>query len=68
MLEAHESSTGTNHAELYLPMTRGDIARYLGISPEAVTRGFSELVNCGAIAFRDHRHLRIADRAKFDAA
>jgi hypothetical protein len=52
---------------LYLPMTRVDIGSYLGVSPEAVTRGFGDLVSCGAISFRDRRHLTIIDPAKLEA-
>jgi hypothetical protein len=32
-----------------------------------VSRGFADLVGCGAIAFRDRRHLKIADRMKLEA-
>jgi CRP-like cAMP-binding protein len=67
MLETHQNPAGSDDVELYLPMTRADIAAYVGVSPEAVSRGFGDLVSCGAISFRDRRHLRIAERAKFDA-
>ena len=67
MLETDQQPTGALDAAIYLPMTRADIAAYLGISPEAVSRGFTDLVGCGAIAFRDRRHLKIADRMKLEA-
>ena len=39
-----------------MPMTRTDIADYLGISAEAVTRSPARLVRQGIVAFPD-RHL-----------
>jgi predicted transcriptional regulator len=48
-------------------MTRSDIAAYVGISPEAVSRSFRDLVSRGAITFRDRRHLKIIDRAQLEA-
>lgn len=35
--------------EVYLQMTRQDIAAYVGITPEAVTRSLQDLVSRGAI-------------------
>jgi CRP/FNR family transcriptional regulator, anaerobic regulatory protein len=67
MLESHQNPTETSDVELYLPMTRADIGAYAGISPEAVSRSFGELVRSGAIVFQDRRHLRITDRAKLEA-
>jgi CRP-like cAMP-binding protein len=67
ILEAQQNVTDATDAELYLPMTRVDIGSYLGVSPEAVTRGFGDLVSCGAVLFTDRRHLKIADRAKLEA-
>jgi CRP/FNR family transcriptional regulator len=68
MLEAEQQARGENTTELYLPMTRTDIGAYVGISPEAVSRGFAELAGCGVIAFKDRRHLIVVDRAKLTAA
>ena len=67
MLEANQNPAGTASTELYLPMTRSDIGAYVGISPEAVSRGFAELARCGAILLIDRHHLKIADRAELDA-
>jgi CRP/FNR family transcriptional regulator, anaerobic regulatory protein len=67
MLEANKGPAGTASAEIYLPMTRSDIGAYVGISPEAVRRGFAELIRCGAILLIDRHHLQIADRAELDA-
>jgi len=51
---------------LYLPMARIDIATYIGISPEAVSRGLRELAITGAIAFPDRHHVEITDPALLD--
>jgi CRP/FNR family transcriptional regulator, anaerobic regulatory protein len=67
ILETHQNPTEAGDAELYLPMSRADIAAYAGISPEAVSRGFADLVGCGAIAFRGRSHLTITDRAQLQA-
>jgi|SRR5579884_1501424 len=67
MIEADHGGSAAEDAELYLPMSRDDIAAYLGISPEAVSRGFRGLVACGAVSFRDRHHLTIADRARLEA-
>jgi CRP/FNR family transcriptional regulator, anaerobic regulatory protein len=67
MLETHQTATESNSSEVYLPMSRLDIGAYVGISAEAVSRSFRDLVRRGAITFRDHRHLKIADRAQLEA-
>jgi CRP/FNR family transcriptional regulator, anaerobic regulatory protein len=67
MLEKQQNSTGSDRTEIYLPMTRAEIAAYVGTSLEAVSRSFGDLVGCGAIAFRDRRHFTIADRTKLES-
>jgi CRP-like cAMP-binding protein len=49
-------------------MTRRDIAAYVAITPEAVTRSLRDLVSRGAIAFRDRRHIQIINRTRLEAA
>jgi CRP-like cAMP-binding protein len=68
MLETHQAAQEQITGEVYLPMTRSDIGAYVGISPEAVSRSFRELVVHGAITFRDRRHVKIIDRARLEAA
>ena len=68
MLEAHQSTAREPSQEIYMPMKRSDIGAYAGISLEAVGRSFRTLVNRGAIAIRDRRHVYITDRAVFEAA
>jgi CRP-like cAMP-binding protein len=68
MLETHQASRGESAGEVYLQMTRRDIAAYVAITPEAVTRSLRDLVSRGAIAFRDRRHVQIINRARLEAA
>jgi CRP/FNR family transcriptional regulator len=51
-------------AEIELPMNRGDIADYLGLTIETVSRQFTELRGSGVIAaHRGSRSVTIIDRA-----
>jgi len=68
MLETHQAARGESAGEVYLQMTRRDIAAYVAITPETVTRSFRDLVHRGAIAFRDRRHVQIINRARLEAA
>jgi CRP/FNR family transcriptional regulator len=67
MLETQQAAREQIMEEVYLPMTHLDIAAYVGISPEAVSRSFRELALRGAITFRDRRHVKIIDRAQLEA-
>jgi CRP-like cAMP-binding protein len=68
LLEALQDSHGKITEEIYMPMTRTDIAAYVGISPEAVSRSFRKLVERGAIVFRNRQHFKITDRSLLEAA
>ena len=57
--EAGDGGTG----EIYLPMSRSDIADYIGLSLAAVSRSFRTLAARHLIVFRDRRHLLITDHA-----
>lgn len=63
---------GQWHAErsapdsIALPMTRADIADYLGISAEAVSRCTRRLVRHGVVAFPDRHRVRILNRVELD--
>lgn len=49
--------------DIELPMSRGDIADFLGITIETVSRQFTELKSAGVIGFqRGGRHVKILDR------
>ncbi len=49
-----------------LPMSRYDIADYLGLSVETVSRALTDLKQSGAIRFSGKRHVRIVDRSALD--
>jgi CRP/FNR family transcriptional regulator len=56
-----------NHDELTLPMTRNDIADFLGLTVETVSRTFSKLRSAGIIALPTPDHVRISDRPRLMA-
>jgi CRP-like cAMP-binding protein len=68
MLEAHQYTARGSSQEIYVPMKRSEIAAYAGISLEAVGRSFRTLIDRGAIAMRNRRHVQIISRAAFEAA
>jgi CRP/FNR family transcriptional regulator, anaerobic regulatory protein len=53
--------------EVAIPMTRSDIANYLGLSLESVVRASSRLERQGIVEFVDRHHARILDRRRFEA-
>jgi CRP/FNR family nitrogen fixation transcriptional regulator len=60
---AHIESEGT----VALPMSRYDIADYLAIAVETVSRSLTTLRSERVIAFFDTRHFRIVDRGALEA-
>jgi CRP/FNR family transcriptional regulator len=54
-------------AEVDIPMTRSDIAHYLGLSLEAVIRAAHRLERQGIVEFVGRHQARILDRRRFDA-
>ena len=66
MLEHLQTAGEERTTEIYLPMKRSDIAEYLGMSLEAVSRAFRGLTTRGIIKSRDRQHLKIMDRSTFD--
>jgi CRP/FNR family transcriptional regulator len=67
MLEQLEGARGDATGEIYLPMDRTDIAEYTGMSLAALSRAFRTLTTRGILQCRNRRHVRIADRERFDA-
>lgn len=49
-------------AVIWLPMSRADVANYLGLSAEAVSRAASRLVRQGILAFPDRHHATVLDK------
>lgn len=52
---------------LPIPMTKSDIANYLGLSLEAVVRATRRLKSQGIVEFVGRHHGRIIDRRRFEA-
>lgn len=67
MLENYQISRGENAEEIYLPMRRSDIADYVGMSIEAVSRSLSALESDGILALKNRRHIEILDRRGLEA-
>jgi CRP-like cAMP-binding protein len=65
MLEHRASEAGLTPT-IHMPMSRSDIASYLGLSLEAVSRATAALTRCRTIAFVDRHTVRITDRGRFD--
>jgi CRP-like cAMP-binding protein len=61
-----QSPPAREPGEVSIPMTRSDIANYLGLSLEAVVRASRRLERQGVARFGRHS-ARILDRARFDA-
>ncbi len=66
LLEYLQAVRGEQTTIIYLPMKRSDIAEYLGMSVEAVSRAFGDLTTRGIVKSRDRQHLEIVDRSTFD--
>ena len=66
MLEAYQRTGAEPTQEVYIPMSRSDIAAYVSMSLEAVSRSFKTLAG-GAIAFRDRHHARILSHSQLEA-
>lgn len=66
-LQEHLQAVGEQPLnEIYLAMSRTDIAEFVGLSPAAVSRGFRALTARRVVRFRDRRHVKIANRAQLD--
>ena len=55
-----------NARDVELPMSRSDIASYLGLSLESVSRATAKLQRRGIVTFPNRHLARILDRAQFD--
>jgi CRP-like cAMP-binding protein len=67
MLEEFQSAKSDRTRELNLPMSRSDIADYVGMSPETVSRSFRALESRRILEFSGRRRLRIVDRHQLEA-
>ena len=66
MLE-HQPSLRDDGTDLWLPMSRRDIANYLGLTQETLSRTIGRLTREGVVAFPDRTHVRIDDRSRLHA-
>jgi CRP/FNR family transcriptional regulator len=64
LLDRSRQARDGDSGEIYLPMTRSDIADYIGFSLAAVSRSFRTLADRRLITFRDRRHLLISDHER----
>ena len=62
-----KQSLAHGHRDIELPMSRSDIANYLGLSPEAVSRASRRLERQGILEFHGRGHVRVIDRQRFAA-
>ena len=49
---------------VWLPMSRADIASYLGLTPESLSRAVSRMTRSGIVSFPDRNHVRILDQTR----
>jgi CRP/FNR family transcriptional regulator, anaerobic regulatory protein len=66
LLEHYQTARGESTNELYLPMSRSDVADYVGLSLEALSRSFRTLASRGVLSCRDKRIVKIVDRDQLD--
>jgi CRP/FNR family transcriptional regulator len=68
MLQRNASQRGdAASASIWLPMSRADIASYLGLTQETLSRAAARLKRLGIVAFPDRRHVLITDRNQLHA-
>ncbi len=65
-LEQYQAARGESTSVLHLPMSRSDVASYVGMSLEAVSRSLRTLASRHVISFSDKRHVKIVDRARLE--
>jgi len=68
LVEIADRSSGDATQAVVLPMSRYDIADYLAMSVETVSRTLTALRRGGAISLADRHRIRIVDRKVLEAA
>ncbi len=66
-MAARRQRQGQGGNQLVLPMTRADIADYLGLTVETVSRSFTKLRQDGLIAASDPHHIEVLDSRRLQA-
>lgn len=64
MLELNNANEPTGDV-IALPMSRSDIANYVGLSPEAMSRATGQLTKQGILKFEGPHAVRVIDRHRF---
>ena len=65
MLEQLELAKGGPVNEIYLPMSRSEIAEYVGATLPAISRAFRTLTTRGVLQVRNRQHVKIIDHLAF---
>ena len=63
LMEKHREGTARS-CEVPVPMTRSDIAHFLGLSLESVSRATAELERRGLVKFENRHLARITDATR----
>ena len=66
LMTLEQNAPARRDSRIQLPMSRADVANYLGLSQEAVSRALTGLERSGVIAFQGRHELRVLDRARFE--
>jgi CRP-like cAMP-binding protein len=66
MLAQLELAKGRAVNEIYLPMSRSEIAEYVGASLAAISRAFRTLTTRGVLQVRNRQHVKIIDQHAFE--
>jgi len=66
-MAARRQRQGVGGNQLVLPMTRADIADYLGLTVETVSRSFTKLRQDGMISAADPHHIELLDSERLRA-
>lgn len=66
LLEREPSTTRSGDGRIFLPMNRSEIAAYLGLTPESVSRASVRLKRERIVDFPDPRHAIVLDRERFE--
>jgi len=61
LLEQHQIAREQATHTIAIPMSRSDVADYVGMSPESVSRTFHTLATRGIVEFINHRAVKILD-------
>lgn len=67
LLQQHQAARGESAEDLHLPMTRSDVADYLGMSLEAVSRSVRTLADRGIVSLGNRRSVKVLNRGQLEA-